>query len=51
MTNPLDIIFGDWGIWLLGYGIEFSCLYIRQGLYFIGYEVQMNFQFLVLSLL
>ena len=45
MTNPLDIIFVDFGIWLLGYWIQFSCLSIPQGHYFIstpGYEVQIN---------
>ena len=36
MTNPLDMIFGDFGIRLLGYEIEFSCLYIPKGLYFIS---------------
>ena len=28
MTDQLNIIFADFGIWLLGYRIEFSCLYI-----------------------
>jgi len=28
MTDPLNIIFNDFGIWLLGYRIEFSGLYI-----------------------
>ena len=36
MTKPLNIVFGDVGIWLLGYGIEFSCLYIPQGHYFMS---------------
>ena len=30
MTDPLDIIFDDFGILLLGYMIEFNCLYIPQ---------------------
>ena len=38
MTDPLNIIFDDLRIWLLGYRIEFSCLYtcIPKGLYFIS---------------
>jgi len=33
MTDPLNVIFGDFGIWLLGYRIVFSCLYIyRKGI-------------------
>ena len=28
MTDPLNIIFVDFGIWFLGYRIEFICLYI-----------------------
>ena len=36
MTNLLNIIFGDFGIWLVGYRIKFSCLYIPQGHYFIN---------------
>jgi len=36
MTNPLNIMFGDYGIWFLGYGIEFSCLYSPQGHYIIS---------------
>ena len=31
MTDPLNIIFDDFDIWLLGYRIEFSVLYIPQG--------------------
>ena len=31
--HPLDIIFDDFGIWLLGYRIEISCLYIPHGHY------------------
>ena len=46
MTEPLDIIFDDFGKWLLGYRIEFSCLYIFQkgrfALVLCGYEVQLN---------
>jgi len=34
MTDPLNTIFAGFGIWLLGYRIEFSCLYIPQGHYF-----------------
>ena len=30
-TDPFNIIFDDFGIWLLGYRMEFSCLYIPQG--------------------
>ena len=36
IINPLNIIFGDLGIWLLGYRIELSFLYIPQGYYFIS---------------
>ena len=36
MTDPLNIIFDEFGIYLLGYRIEFSCLYIPQGLYSIS---------------
>jgi len=36
MTDPLNIIFDDFGILLLGYRIEFRCLYIPQGHYFIS---------------
>ena len=36
MTNPLNIIFYNFGIWLLGYMIEFSCLYLPQVHYFIS---------------
>ena len=32
----LNIIFDNFGIWLLGYRIEFSCLYIPLGLHFIS---------------
>ena len=31
MTDPLNIIFDDFGIWLFGYRIELRCLYIPQG--------------------
>mgnify|MGYP007091384655 CR=1 FL=1 len=31
MTNPLNIIFDEFSIWLLGYRTEFSCLYLPQG--------------------
>jgi len=34
ITDPLNIIFDDFDIWLLGYRIEFSYLYIPQGHYF-----------------
>ena len=30
-TNPLNIIFDDFSIWLLGYNTEYSCLYLPQG--------------------
>ena len=30
-TNPLNIMFDDFIIWLLGYRTEFSCLYLPQG--------------------
>jgi len=33
MTGPLNTIYANFGI---GYGIEFGCLYILQGHYFIG---------------
>ena len=36
MTDTLNIIFDDFGICLLGYRIEFSCLYIPQGHYFMS---------------
>jgi len=35
ITHPLNIIYDDFVIWLPDYGIEFSCLYIPQGHYFI----------------
>jgi len=35
MTDPLNIIFDDFGIRLLGYRIEFSGLYIPQVHFFI----------------
>ena len=37
-TNPLNIIFDDFGIilWLLGYRTEFSWLYLPQGHTFIS---------------
>ena len=35
-TNPLNIIFDDFSIWLLGYRTEFSCLYRPQGHTFIS---------------
>ena len=31
MTDPLNIIFDNFNIWLLSYRIEFRCLYIPQG--------------------
>ena len=34
MTDPINIILNDLGISLLGYRIEFSCLYIPQKHYF-----------------
>jgi len=50
MTDPLNIIFDNFGIWLLGYKNEFSCLDIPQGHYFhqvrCDYEVQMNMSLL-----
>ena len=36
MTDTLNIIFDDFGIWLPGYEIEFSCLYFTQGHYFLS---------------
>ena len=36
MTNPFNIILDNFGTWLLGYRIEFSCLYIPQEHYFIS---------------
>ena len=35
-TNPLNIIFDDFGIWLLGYRTQFSCLYLPQWLNFVS---------------
>ena len=35
-TDPLNIIFDDFDIWLLGFRIKFSCLYIPQEYYFIS---------------
>ena len=35
-TNPLNIIFDDFNIRLLGYRTEFSCLYLPQGYTFIS---------------
>jgi len=34
-THPLNINFDDLGIWLPGYRIEFNCLYLQHGHYFI----------------
>ena len=34
--DPLYIYWGDFCIWLLGYRIEFSCLYIQHRHYFIS---------------
>ena len=42
MTDPLNIMFDDFGIWLLGYRIELSCLFIPQGHYFISTFVAMK---------
>ena len=39
MTHQLNIIFDDFGIWLQGYVIEFSCLYISHGKVLCGSEV------------
>ena len=36
MTNPLNNYLDDICIGLLGYNIEFSCLYLPQGLYCIS---------------
>ena len=36
MTDLLNIIFDDFRIWLLGYRIDFNCVYIPQGHYFIS---------------
>ena len=36
MTDPLNIILDNFCTLLLGYRIEFSCLYIPQGHYFIN---------------
>ena len=33
MTDTFDIIFDDFGIWLLGYRIEFSCQYFTGALF------------------
>ena len=44
MTDPLNIIFDNFGIhvFLLGYMIEFSCLYIPQKALFPMYFVAMK---------
>ena len=44
MTDPLSINFDDFGIhvFLLGYMIEFSCLYIPQKALFHKYFVAMK---------
>jgi len=44
MTDLLNIIFDDLGIWLLGYGNEISCLYIPQMHYFINNSVAMKYR-------
>jgi len=47
MNDQFNIIFEDFGEWLLGLRIQFS-LYIPQGHYFIhtcGYEVQIIMDF------
>jgi len=54
MTDPLNIMFDDFGIRLLSDMIEFSCLYIlHKGIIvsvLYGYEVQMNiYLFCILS--
>ena len=36
MAVPLNIIFDDFSMWLLGYRVEFSCLYIPLGHCFIS---------------
>jgi len=36
MTNPFNIIFDNFGTWLLDYRIEFSCLYLPHGHIFIS---------------
>jgi len=36
MADQLNIIFDDFGIWLQGYRIEFSCLYIPLGHYILS---------------
>ena len=36
LNYKINIIFDDLGIWLLGYMVEFSCLYIPQRHYFIS---------------
>ena len=38
-TNPLNIIFDDFSIWLSGYTTEFICLYLPQGHNFISTAV------------
>ena len=39
---PVNIMFDDFGIWLLGYRIEFSCLFIQQRYNFISFFVAMK---------
>ena len=46
MTDLLNISFNDFGIWLPGNRIQFSCLHIPYKLYLLvlcGYEVQIFF--------
>ena len=43
MTDPLNICFDHFGVWLLDYMIEFSCLYTPQGHYFISTFVTMEY--------
>ena len=42
MTHPLNIIFDDFSTRLLGYRIEFSCLYLPQGHNFISNVLPWN---------
>jgi len=43
MTDPLNIIFDNFYIWLLGYRIEFCVLYIPQG-QFNNYVMAMKYR-------
>ena len=45
MTDQLNTIFDNFGIWLLSYRIKFSFLYIKQGHFLHNYFVAMKYNF------